>query len=337
MGRFSYSNLYLFIIYGWSGQEACRGRIDRGLAFSHDDPAMDEPHLTRACLESMTTAELVRVADSFGIDIPPGLDRVFVIEELLDLSSLYESFKEEGASLETLNAEPPSAGRSPGEGASGEARPELIPETLPSGTGAVPPVFFPAEDPEFPLRGTLVVDTRESVFGTEDFPGSVPFPKQYNITFIEVMIRDPLWAFAFWEIKEHDREAFERMAAFEGYCLRIDPRGEKTLGESGAANHLSGFAVPVNPADTALYISFPSENTVRRFQVELCASLGERIDVLASSRVFVMPRLQERAGLPGQRFSKLSLLSGAEDFPILRNPERKARLRYGRESRQPGE
>jgi hypothetical protein len=271
---------------------------------------MDEIHLTRAGLESMSTAELVRVADSFGIDIPPGLDRVFVIEELLDLSSLYESFNQEGGSLETPGAEsPPGA---PGGGASGEAE-------APRETGAVPPAFFPAEDPEAaPAAGG-----REGVFGTEDFPGSVPFPRQYNITFIEVMIRDPLWIFAFWEIKDHDREAFERAAGFEGYRLRINP-----LGENGAADILSGFALPVEPADTALYIGFPSENTGRRFQAELCASLGGRTGVLSYSRVFTMPRLQERAGLPGQRFSDLALLSGAEDFPILRNPDRKARLRW---------
>ncbi|MDR1636462.1 MAG: DUF4912 domain-containing protein [Treponema sp.] len=304
---------------------------------------MDELHLTRADLESMTTAELVRLADSFGIDIPPGLDRVFVIEELLDLSSFYESFKEDGASLETLNAEPPSAGRGFRGGGAGEAGAETAIEALSYGTGILP-ILFPAEDPdsEGPLRNAPAAGAREGVFGKEDFPGSVPFPRQYNITFIEVMIRDPLWVFAFWEIKEHDREAFERTAGFEGYRLRIDPRGkiplgEPPLGENGAADTLSGFAVPINPADTALYIGFPSENRGRRFQVELCAALGERIDVLASSRLFAMPRLQERAGLPGRRFSKLALLSGAEDFPILRNPERKARLRYGRESRQPGE
>jgi hypothetical protein len=298
---------------------------------------MDELHLTRSDLESMTTAELVRVADSFGIDIPPGLDRVFVIEELLDLASLYDSLEEEGGSFEAFT---PPAGLGGGE--SGGTRLEFVPETLSRESGAVSPILFPAEDPdpEVPLRGTLAAGSREGAFGAEDFPGSVPFPKQYNITFIEVMIRDPLWAFAFWEIKEHDREAFERMAGFDGYRLRIDPwgetpLGETSLGENGAADHLSGFTVPVNPADTALYIGFPSENTGRRFQVELCASLGERIDVLAASRIFTMPRLQERAGLPGQRFSKLALLSGAEDFSILRNPERKARLRYG-QSHQPG-
>ncbi|MDR0998311.1 MAG: DUF4912 domain-containing protein [Treponema sp.] len=291
---------------------------------------MDELHLTRSGLESMSTAELVRVADSFGIDIPPGLDRVFVIEELLDLASLRESLEEE-ASFESRNAGSPPAGGSVfrsgagGEGESGAAR--ALPENLPRDTGVYSSiVFFPGEGPDAEVspRGAAAGDPRQGFFGKEDFPGSVPFPKQYNITFIEVMIRDPLWAFAFWEVKEHDRETFERTAGFDGYCLRISPPGEDKRADS-----LSGFTVPVGPEDTAWYIGFPSENTGRRFQVELCVSLGDRIDVLASSRIFTMPRLQERSGQPGRRFGELALLSGAEEFPVLRNPERKIRLRHG--------
>jgi hypothetical protein len=278
---------------------------------------MDELRLTRSGLESMSTAELVRVADSFGIDIPPGLDRVFVIGELLDLAFLSEPFsepfKEEGGVPETSNTEKTAAMRDPGE-ETGAAPAEAVSETLPHGAGTPPVVSFPGE----------------GSFGTKDFSGSVPFPRQYNITFIETMTRDPLWTFAFWEVKEHDREILEQIAGFDGYCLRVNPLADKETADS------LGFTVPVGPEDTAWYIGFPSENTGHRFQVELCACLGERIDVLASSRAFTVPRLRERAGLSGRCFDQLALMSGAEDFPILRNPERKARFRYGQEARRPG-
>jgi hypothetical protein len=293
---------------------------------------MDELHLTRSGLESMSTAELVRVADSFGIDIPPGLNRVFVIGELLDLAFLHESLEEEGGVSAVPNAEKTAAGRGSGE-ETGAVPAEAVPETLLRDAGAFPAaVSFPGEDlnPEDSPRSAPAAGGREGVFGAKDFPGSVPFPRQYNITFVEVMIRDPLWTFAFWEVKEHDRETLGRIAGFEGYCLRVNP-----LPDEEGADSL-GFTVPVGPEDTAWYIGFPSENTGRRFQVELCARLGERIDVLASSRIFTVPKLQERAGLSGQCFDELALLSGAEEFPILRNPERKARFRYGREARRPG-
>jgi hypothetical protein len=258
----------------------------------------------------MTTAELIRIADSFGIDIPPGLDRVFVIEELLDIASLYESLEEQDGESSFNGGSAPDQGSGKGE--------------FGADPGEIP-------DSQGPLCGSLAADTGESRFGTEDFPGSVPFPKQYNITFVDVMIRDPLWAFVFWEIKEHDREALERMAGFDGYCLRVNP-----LKKDGTPDHLSAFTVSTGPEDTAWYAGFPSENTGSRFQAELCARLGDRIDVLATSQAFTMPRLQENAGFPGRCFSELALLCGAEEFPILRNPERKVHFRYRQEAGRPG-
>ena len=38
----------------------------------------------KAFLKSLTTRELQKLADSAGIDIPPDLDRIFIIRELLD-------------------------------------------------------------------------------------------------------------------------------------------------------------------------------------------------------------------------------------------------------------
>ena len=39
----------------------------------------------KSYLESATTRELIKLADKAGIDIPPELDRIFIIRELLDL------------------------------------------------------------------------------------------------------------------------------------------------------------------------------------------------------------------------------------------------------------
>jgi hypothetical protein len=289
--------------------------IDTKPSFSHDVLGMDEPQLTRASLEFMTTDELVRIADSFGLDIPPGLERVFVIEELLNLVALY-AVAERGVFPETANAEAPSYGGP-------TAGPALTAFQDAEQRGLV--------ETEGPLFGTLVVEQDDEPLNADSFSGSVPFPKQYNITFVEVMIRDPLWAFALWEIKDHDRETFERMADFDAYCLRINP-----VGVSGATDHQCGFTVRIEPEDSSRYITFPSENTGGRFQVELCALLGDKTEVLAFSQVFSMPRLQERTGMSDPCFNKLALLSGAEEFPILRNPDRKVCLRYGQANRSAG-
>jgi hypothetical protein len=223
--------------------------------------------LERSYLESLTTHELVKLADSHGIDIPPGLERSFIIEELLELSY---------------------------EGKAGVAEKE--PPPLAEGRG------------------------RESA----------PLPKQYNITFIEVLIRDPLWVFAFWEINTHDKALHEKVSDFGGYCLKVSP--VEGLGRQGA------FTVSVGIGDSAWYLGFsPSGGS---FKVDLCALRGGKALVLAASRPFTLPRLlnstgnayssggaaaQTVAGIGAFR-NPLIFLSGLEDFHILRNMDRLSRI-----------
>ncbi len=51
---------------------------------------MEHTPLTLAYLESLSTADLVSLADDFGIDIPEGLNRRFILGELLELAE-YDS------------------------------------------------------------------------------------------------------------------------------------------------------------------------------------------------------------------------------------------------------
>jgi hypothetical protein len=232
---------------------------------------MSDRSLTRISLESLTSAELVKLADFYGLDIPPGLDRLFIIEELLEIAPDGEGREEQG--------------------------------------------------PTDCERGSLVMDT--------GFLESVPLPKQYNITFIEVMVRDPLWAFVFWEIKAFDRETFEKAPDFGGYYLKVSPwevRGNVPQAEGV-------FTVPVEPGDSARYLGFSpngeaEDGRKNRRKVELCLKRGAGEFVLAVSDPFRLPSLPMLPARPGQeetckRYKNpLVRLSGCGDFHILRNPDR---------------
>jgi hypothetical protein len=182
---------------------------------------MNNAESVRACLERLTTRELARMADREGIDIPPDLDRIFIIQELLEQELMKDG-----------------------------------------------------EDPPFPEMEAPP-------------PGKmpVPLPRHYNITWLEILPRDPLWAFAFWEIKAQDRERFEAAAEFNGYCLRASLTG------AGAA-----FTVPVGGDDNAWYLGFPPRRG--EYTVELCVSFrGETrgleepvYKTLAASAPFTLPR-----------------------------------------------
>jgi hypothetical protein len=234
---------------------------------------MNDRSLTRISLESLTTGELVKLADCYGLDIPPGLDRLFIIEELLEIAPNGESPEEQG-----------------------------------------------------PVEGSWVMDT--------GFLEPVPLPKQYNITFIEVMVRDPLWAFVFWEIKTSDKETFEKAPDFGGYYLKVSPW--ELRGNSPRAEGV--FTVPVETGDTARYLGFSREGNTEdgkdnRHKVELCAKRGAGEFVLAVSDPFRLPSLPMLPAGPEQeenckRYKNpLVRLSGCGDFHILRNPDRFSRLK----------
>ena len=231
---------------------------------------MEEAPITRAFLESLTTYDLIKMADDLGVDMPPDLDRVFVIEEILEISA---------ADKEQVN--------SAGDGVENETENGFI--------------------------DTVLVE-------------SAPLPKQYNITFIEVMIRDPLWAFVFWEIKTQDKEQIEKSQDFEGYYLKVSPFTAGNTGDFSQAE-VKAFKIPVKPEDTAWYLGLSpamfgeiSQTEQNQFTVEFCADIkGEEI-VLVTSNPVKLPDMPQVAG--EYEANPLACLSGFTDFHIIRNNER---------------
>jgi hypothetical protein len=167
---------------------------------------------------------------------------------------------------------------------------------------------------------------------------SVPLPKQYNITFIEVMIRDPLWAFVFWEIKASEKEQLEKEDNFDGYYLKVS-----RLDDNPPEGRNSGlFMVPVKSDDTAWYLNlspaFEADtlwSDQSRFKVEFCAGTGGIETVLAVSNPVRLPYLPELPSSAGKHDAsvasgnELVCLSGYGDFHVLRRNERQFRLKKG--------
>jgi hypothetical protein len=235
---------------------------------------VEELRLDRPFLERLTTAELIRLADRAGIDVPSGLERIVIIEEL----------------LETMD----------------EAE-----------TGGEKTTPFPLEERRQPAS-------------------TAPLPRHYNISYVNVLVRDPLWAFAFWEVNVHDREIHEKAPDFGGYCLKVE--SDPCSGDPRAqAAGDSSFTVQVGTGDSAWYLGFsPSGGT---FKVELCAIRREESVVLAVSQPFRLPNLLEPLG---NRYSKAShnpllRLSGIDEFRIIHNTSRSSRLpKHSSERANPG-
>jgi hypothetical protein len=216
---------------------------------------------SRHWLESLSTTELVKLAEDFGVDIPPGLERIFIIEELL-LESAYLS------------------------------------------------------EPK----------TEEEIQIIPSYTESVVLPKQYNISFIEVIIRDPLWAYVFWEIKSHDREMHENAADFNGYCLRVIHLIE---GENIQKSKENSFTVSIDKDDSARYLGFAehSPQTECRYVIKLSVIRGDSELQIAVSQPFNMPRLIDSANLCGIDSNPFARLSGAGDFSTTNSTDRESRVK----------
>jgi hypothetical protein len=157
-------------------------------------------------------------------------------------------------------------------------------------------------------------------------------PKHYNISFIETLIRDPLWTFVFWEIKKHDRDLHESSAHFDGYRLRVVPLKEDGFQPDMAAS----FTVAVGRNDCGWYLDFPP-NGWHCYKIELCASHRNNCDVLAESHPFFLPRLiQPRLETASMVIDKdeeiqslyrnpLAQLSGIDNFLLYRGIDRRSR------------
>jgi len=148
-------------------------------------------------------------------------------------------------------------------------------------------------------------------------------PKQYNISYIEVIIRDPLWVFAYWEIKRNDKDLHENAGDFGGYYLRIIPLKEETDSKSLD----NSFTVPVNIEDCARYIGLAehSSRTQGRYIIKLIVLRGGSELQIAASKPFCLPKLIENENINSMKENPLLRLSAVADLSILKNADRQPR------------
>ncbi|MDR2490928.1 MAG: DUF4912 domain-containing protein [Spirochaetaceae bacterium] len=138
-------------------------------------------------LEKLSTSELAALAHAHGIEIPPALDRIFIIEELLELSNDYNEVK---------NASDAALSRHKNFNTQNYTNER--------------DVSFGKENPRI-----------------EGSSEPAKLPSNYNVSVIYAIVRDPLWVFISWELLQSEKKALEAQPNFNGYCLKITKRRDK--------------------------------------------------------------------------------------------------------------
>jgi len=227
-------------------------------------------------LDSLSLEALYALADKMGLDLPTGLERLFVMEEILD--ALAEDSEDRRSS-------------------SDEAL--LVEEKKYSGS----------ESDSLDLR-------------IDDSP---QLEQRYNETMIRALVRDPSWAFAYWDLSDAEKSSMLGDESVPPLFLRIIEVDR----EGGELKH-GHFDIPVSLEDLQWYINLPRSGI--RFRIDLCSrrgvAAGSRIRILARSNLVDSPRQELRPGTEGIDRAGLRLLqlSGIGDMrihtQILDNPIR---------------
>jgi hypothetical protein len=213
--------------------------------------------------ESLSDEALYALADKMGLDLPPELERVFVIEEILD------AIEEDSVERRTTGVAP-----------------VRIEETKFSGS------------------------EMDGVDVCLDPPPAIE--QCYNETSVRLLVRDPSWAFAFWEIAANEGLGLHDEEGHAGLFLRVFEMSDGELGEAKRES----FDIPVSKDDSQWYINLPKPKS--SYRIELCVRQEGKVRVLARSRSVAVPRqhLENLSSRLEPETAELLRLSGLETLDI---------------------
>lgn len=124
---------------------------------------------------------------------------------------------------------------------------------------------------ESPASDTVLVDNK--------------LPAGYEINRIVLMLRDPHWAYTYWDLSSAKRTAYQNSSRFDGLFLRVlelsgDEEQELRIRES--------FEIPVQLTDSSWYIYLPHQ--AASYRIQLVARNNHRRELLAVSNRIFAPR-----------------------------------------------
>jgi hypothetical protein len=110
-------------------------------------------------------------------------------------------------------------------------------------------------------------------------------PATYKLTRIVLLVRDPAWAFTYWEISEDVKNDLKSNPGFEGVLLRIH---DIKLVDFNGENSNYSIDIPVLISDNNWYINIPNPDSV--YVIELLYSINGKKRAIATSNTVHVPR-----------------------------------------------
>lgn len=147
---------------------------------------------------------------------------------------------------------------------------------------------------------------------------AVLLPDRYNETRMHLMVRDPAWAFCYWDVRDEQLVAVTADAEFQQLILRIVEMDNSDFDDHTVVD---SFEIPVRLNDKSRYINLPRQDA--SYYTELSGLCGDRhISICRSNPISVprggLPDIVTEAGPADERKDRVLALSGLEHLGVPR-------------------
>ena len=134
-------------------------------------------------------------------------------------------------------------------------------------------------------------------------PDEYVLPDGYGKTLVTLLMRDPSWAFAYWDLSDrHAQEAEEGELGLRVYVRSADIPGDRA----------DYFDIPIRNADRKWYFNLP--RTGREYYVELIVTTQSHVTVLCRSNSIHSPEasIVDLNNAVGERYISILSVAGVE-------------------------
>ncbi|MFW5693623.1 MAG: DUF4912 domain-containing protein [Alkalispirochaeta sp.] len=118
---------------------------------------------------------------------------------------------------------------------------------------------------------------------SQDKLDAVELPSHYEINRITLMLRDPRWAFTYWDVSSGKIREYQESARFDGLYLRV----LELEGHTEELRIRDSFEIPVQLSDSSWYIYLPRRQA--SYRIQLVARNNHRRELLAVSNEVYAP------------------------------------------------
>jgi len=225
--------------------------------------------MERDALEKLHDDDLVEMAISEGIRLYEGIDR----EEMIDL--ILEAIEEDRMEREALN--------------NLQMRLEAKKYGLHRERKSIP-------------------EQKVGHIDNEDTQETYAIPAEYNITRIVLLLRDPSWGFAYWDISKEYRRKFKGSNNNRQLLIRVYRQSDV---QKPAKTENEYYDIEIQPEDRCWYINLPEQG----YQYRVCLILIERDQetIIARSNSVCCPVVKKQnfhAKNNGSAIGKIARIAG---------------------------